>query len=264
MIFKKTLKVLHRNFKFIGFDFFILFNNLKGLRFFFSDYFSLKKQLNTLKSNIPIKFYPILNERFEQSGTNKGHYFYQDYIVAKKIYENKPQKHIDIGSRIDGFVAHVAVFRKIEVIDIRALSSTLENISFTEMDFMNLPEKFKGYCDSISSLHAIEHFGLGRYSDPIDITGHLKAINNIYNMLLPLGKFYFSVPIGKPIIMFNAHRIFDVEYLFKLFHKKFKIISFNYVDDIGELHSNIIIDNSVIKELKSLSFGCGIFELEKI
>ena len=34
-------------------------------------------------------------------------------------------------------------------------------------------------CDSISCLHALEHFGLGRYNDPLDPNGHLKGFNNI-------------------------------------------------------------------------------------
>jgi hypothetical protein len=33
-----------------------------------------------------------------------------------------------------------------------------------------------GYCDSLSCLHALEHFGLGRYGDPIDPRGHEKGI----------------------------------------------------------------------------------------
>ena len=31
------------------------------------------------------------------------------------------KRHVDIGSRLDGFVAHVASFREIEVLDIRPL-----------------------------------------------------------------------------------------------------------------------------------------------
>jgi hypothetical protein len=35
------------------------------------------------------------------------------------IHKLNPVRHIDIGSRIDGFVANVAAFRKIEVLDVR-------------------------------------------------------------------------------------------------------------------------------------------------
>ena len=37
-------------------------------------------------------------------------YFHQDFVVARKIFERNPRLHIDVGSRVDGFVAHVATF----------------------------------------------------------------------------------------------------------------------------------------------------------
>lgn len=73
---------------------------------------------------------------------------------------------------------------------------------------MELPAGMVNYCDSISSLHAIEHFGLGRYGDPIDYFGYLKALQNIAKIVKTGGTFYFSVPIGPQRIEFNAHRVF--------------------------------------------------------
>jgi len=32
----------------------------------------------------------------------------QDLLVARWIFDAKPQRHVDIGSRVDGFIAHVA------------------------------------------------------------------------------------------------------------------------------------------------------------
>ena len=115
----------------------------------------------------------ILSDYEGNSGIAKGDYFHQDLLVAKLIYEDQPKRHIDIGSRVDGFVAHVASYRKIEVLDIRPLAkSEHENIIFTQADLMN--PKDLGEVDSISCLHVIEHFGLGRYGDPIDIEGQNK------------------------------------------------------------------------------------------
>ena len=57
---------------------------------------------------------------------------------------------------------------------------------------MQLDDSFIEYCDSISSLHAIEHFGLGRYGDPIDYYGHIKAISNITKMLKKMGPYTFQ------------------------------------------------------------------------
>jgi SAM-dependent methyltransferase len=134
----------------------------------------------------------------------RGHYFHQDLLIAREIYKNNPVKHIDIGSRIDGFVAHVAVFREIEIFDIRLQENNVKNIIYRQADLMRIQDEMIEYCDSVSSLHAIEHFGISRYGDPIDAKGHIKAIGNIFKILKPGGKFYFSVPIGKQRIEFNA------------------------------------------------------------
>ena len=40
------------------------------------------------------------------------------------------------------------------------------------------PQDF-GQTDSLSCLHAIEHFGLGRYTDPIDINIHIKGLTTL-------------------------------------------------------------------------------------
>lgn len=68
--------------------------------------------------------YPIYDDFKEQSGTATWHYFHQDLLVATFINKAKPARHIDVGSRMDGFVAHVASCREIEVLDVRPLRNT--------------------------------------------------------------------------------------------------------------------------------------------
>lgn len=135
--------------------------------------------------------YPCLADRFEAAGSASGHYLFQDLLVAQKIFSNQPKKHVDIGSRLNGFVAHVAAFREIEVFDIRPLTNTVKNVRFICGDFMKEDVVPAEYCDSVSSLHAIEHFGLGRYGDAVDYDGHHKGLNSIYRLLKPWGKVLF-------------------------------------------------------------------------
>ena len=249
--------------KFCGVDLLLLKNNLKGLFFYFKDLRLLKKQKGDDKSFVFGKKYPVLFERFAESGNMKGHYFHQDLYVAKRIFNARPEKHLDIGSRIDGFVAHLAVFRDVDVLDIRPLTGSVQNVSFRKADLMKLPENLLNYCDSISSLHAIEHFGLGRYGDPIDYFGHLKAIENISNVLKPGGVFYFSVPIGEQRIEFNAHRVFSVKYLLDLFEKNYTLRRFSYVDDAGDFFEDVALTEASIANSFGCNWGCGIFELIK-
>ena len=100
---------------------------MRGLRWYFSDLLKIRKQLKQQSDFQISSLYPILSDKFDQAGVMKGHYFHQDLLVAKKIYQNAPKKHVDIGSRIDGFVAHVAIFREIEIFDIRNMESNVEN-----------------------------------------------------------------------------------------------------------------------------------------
>jgi len=193
-----------------------------------------------------------------------GHYFHQDLLVARKIFNKNPQTHVDIGSRTDGFVSSVAVFREIQVFDIRNQESKVKNIVFKQADFMKISESLYGYCDSVSALHSIEHFGLGRYNDPIDYNGHLKGIDCIHKLLSSNGTFYFSVPIGPQRIEFNAHRVFSIEYLLNIFENRFKLVDFSYVDDHGDLHESTTLNEENIKNNCNCHYGCGIFELLKL
>ena len=201
----------------------------------------------------------ILSDYGDYAGTSKGHYFHQDLLVASFIFSRNPKKHVDVGSRIDGFVAHVASFRKIEVLDVRCTpKSQHKNISFIQADLM---KKVSYKTDSLSCLHAIEHFGLGRYSDDIDINGHLKGIENLVGMLKKGGVLYISFPIGaKDEIHFNAHRVFHPESIldFSIVKKNLTLLRFDFVDDDGNLHKNYTLSN-----IKNVVYGCGIYTFEK-
>jgi len=260
-ILKKTLYGLKL---ILGFDPDIIKTNVSGLRWYYKDYKEIKRQLKDNKDFTYISIYPIMVDKFAPSGFTKNPYFQQDLLVAQQIFANKPLKHVDIGSRVDGFVAHVATYRDIEIFDIRPLNAVVKNVSFVQADLMQPDEKLTEYTDSISSLHAIEHFGLGRYNDPIDAFGHIKALDNIYKILKPRGRFYFSTPIGSQRVEFNAHRVFSVNYLLSLFVNKYEIIRFSYIDDLGVLYDDVSLESENANNNFNCVFGCGIFELIKL
>ncbi len=262
-IMRHNLIRLYTILKLFGFDPLVLINNLRDLPFYFFDYSKIKKQKGHDSKFYFGNNYPILGERFSESGTMSGHYFHQDLFIARKIFVNNPKRHLDIGSRTDGFVAHVAVYRKIEIINIRNQTSKVTNIIFRRADLMQLPDDMINAYDSISSLHAIEHFGLGRYGDPIDYNGYEKAIINITKILQTGGIFYFSVPIGPQRIEFNAHRVFSVRFLLDLFKNCFTLNSFSFVDDNGDLFENVELTQIEINRNYGCHYGCGIFELIK-
>ena len=252
---KKFLKYLARLIFSLGFRQ-NLVNSLKNIPKYISD---KKEWLN--QGGLIDKEFLMLNDFYSESGICSGAYFHQDLLVAELINQNNPIKHVDVGSRIDGFVAHVASFRKIYVLDIRNLSMKYhKNINFFQCDIMsnvNLPKT-----DSLSCLHAIEHFGLGRYGDNINKKGHLIALINLISMLEKGGTFYISFPIGKKNeVHFNSQRVFNPNYILnlKIVKENLKLIRFDYVRENGDLNC----ETSTKDFLNNENYGCGIYTFKK-
>lgn len=240
-------------------------NATKGLSYYFHNKSKLEKQIVKSDGSFQIsKSYPCLYDRFDTAGSIPGHYFHQDIYVASKIFKNNPEKHVDVGSRIDGFVAHVASFREIEIIDIRELKDEITNVKFINADIMADSFILNNYCDSLSCLHSIEHFGLGRYGDDVDIGGHLKGFDNLQKLLKPGGKLYLSTVIGPQRIEFDAHRVFSLRYLLDMIGPQFRIDSFVYINDSNELIENTELNDKNINCNFNCNYGCGIFELTKL
>ena len=153
-------------------------------------------------------FNPIISDKYE---TNSGmsEYFWQDLWAAKHIINQGVREHYDIGSRVDGFIAHLlAANIRVNMIDIRPFPGTAENL-FTVVDDATMLKNFQdNSIGSLSAMCSLEHFGLGRYGDPIDPEACFKCFNQIQKKLAIGGKLYLSVPIGQDRVEFNAHRVF--------------------------------------------------------
>ena len=174
-----------------------------------------------------------------------------------------PRRHLDVGSRIDGFVAHVASFRKIEILDIRPMTVSIPNVVFRQANLMEAPPDLRGCTDSLSSLHAIEHYGLGRYGDPLDPRGHERAIRSLWAILEPGGVLHLSFPIGPARVEFNAQRVFSLGLALGLLEPLFTVAQFSYVDDNGALVADARLTTDVVQTNAGCWLGCGIFELRK-
>lgn len=201
---------------------------------------------------------PCLHDWYEDAGTAKGEYFWQDLYIARKIFAANPKKHVDIGSRIDGFVAHVASFREIEVLDVRAIDANVPGVTFRQVNLQDPKGLPPNYCDSLSCLHALEHFGLGRYGDPIDPMGYEVGLQNMVRILQPRGMFYLSVPIGEERVEFNGHRVLSTETILRLAHEcGLSLTNFAYVDSDGELSESVHL-NVDMARLNKKKYSLGI------
>lgn len=241
-----------------GFDPRVFLRSLRGLPRYLRDLMAFRSAYSGR-----LELSPCLHDWYEEGGSVKHEYFWQDLHVARKIFLAGPDKHVDIGSRIDGFVAHVASFREIEVFDIRPVSTSIPGVTFRQADLMHPSATITDYCDSLSCLHALEHFGLGRYGDPLDPHGFEAGIRHMSQVVRSGGTVYLSVPVGAERVEFNAHRVFDPNTIVEvakgngLALREFVLFS----ADKGLVELSPTSD--VLASVGERRYGLGIFTFEK-
>lgn len=178
------------------------------------------EQLNE-RSNFAIKeqcMWPIITDKYALAGKIRN-YFWQDLWAARLIIQRGVKEHFDIGSRLDGFVAHLlAAGINIQVIDIREVPIEEEHLHTIIDDATMLHQIGDESIESMSALCSLEHFGLGRYGDPVDPEACFKCFANIQRKLRKGGHLYISVPVGKERVEFNAHRVFYASTIVDCFH----------------------------------------------
>jgi len=202
--------------------------------------------------------FPILGDFHSNAGEVLDDYFHQDLWAARKIYRARPARHVDIGSRIDGFIAHLLVFMPVEYVDIRPLLHPVKDLTVIQSDATSLSMYSDNSIPSLSSLHVAEHFGLGRYSDPIDPTACFAFMSSLARVLAPGGRLYFSAPMGRERVEFNAHRVFALQTVLSRF-SALKLLSFSFVDDSGRLHEKADTQDFPHQS----QYACGLFEFTK-
>ena len=105
-------------------------------------------------------------------------------------------------------------------------------------------------------MHVVEHIGLGRYGDPIDPEGDLNAMSELARVLAPGGSLLFVVPVGKPRVEFNAHRIYSPEQIRDHFGG-FDLQQFALIPD-GRHQMGLVINPSP-EFANSQNYACGCF-----
>lgn len=181
--------------------------------------------------------WPMIGDKFAKAGY-MGNYFLQDLWAAKHIVAEQIKEHYDIGSRIDGFIAHLlSAGIKVNMIDIRPFPGEIENL-FTVVDDATLLNNIEdNSIESLSALCSLEHFGLGRYGDPIDPEACFKCFIQIQKKIKLGGKVYIAVPVGKERVEFNAHRVFYASTIVEAFHE-LELIEFSCAAE-GKIEHNV-------------------------
>jgi hypothetical protein len=198
--------------------------------------------------------YPCIHDKTLTTSFD-AHYFYQDIWAFKKIQQSKARNHVDVGSRVD-FIGFLTAICQVTFINIRPLKAKLDNLNPKKGSILAMPYE-NDSVQSLSCLHVAEHIGLGRYGDPLDPLGTAKACKELSRILAIGGNLYFSVPVGKPKLCFNAHRIHSPTQILQYFNN-LDLAEFSGIDDNGNFKNNINPST-----LESSSYACGLFHFAK-
>ncbi len=181
-------------------------------------YNKLKKEKGDERFSTNLKdIFPITGEDTKYTSFDR-HYVYHTAWAARvvkeiaEMYSSNPDfRHIDVASSLY-FCGIVSTFVPIDFYDYRPADLRLDGLTTEHGDLLALPFEDNSV-DSISCMHTIEHIGLGRYGDPLDPEGDLKAISELCRVVKPNGSLMIVVPVGAPRIEFNAHRIYLPTYI---------------------------------------------------
>jgi hypothetical protein len=229
-------------------------------KLFFARRFLEFKRLSARSPRFNLRWrdrYPCLNDNTNSTNFDR-HYIYHPAWAARVLARIKPSLHVDISSTLH-FCTCLSAFIPVKFYDYRPADLQLSNLTSESADLLALPFADSSI-ESLSCMHVVEHIGLGRYGDRLDPDGDLKATSELKRVLARAGNLLFVVPIGKPRIMFNAHRIYSYEQIATYFSglelKEFALIP----DDPRE--GGLIYD-ATKEEADKQTYGCGCFWFRK-
>jgi len=197
--------------------------------------------------------YPCLGDRTALTAFDP-HYIYHPAWAARVLAQTRPACHVDISSSLH-FCTIVSGFIPVKFYDYRPAPLQLSDLETGAVDLLALPFA-DGSIESLSCMHVVEHIGLGRYGDPLDADGDLKAMAQLKRVLAPGGSLLFVTPVGRPGIMFNAHRIYSYEAIVQAFDG-LQLHEFSLIPDNG--YEAGIIHNASASVANAQTYGCGCF-----
>lgn len=223
------------------------------------DYLKFSK-INDKRFSIKFSdFHPQIKDKTFTTGFDR-HYVYQTSWAIRVVKEINPSFHVDISS-ILYFSGALSAFIPVKIYDYRPANFALPDLESNRGDLHHLPFRDSSI-HSISCMHTIEHIGLGRYGEPMDAEGDIKAINELKRVTASGGNILIVVPMGKPKIEFNAHRIYSYEQIISyVIDENFILKEFAFIpefDSEGPLQRNA--DPS---RVANADYACGCFWFQK-
>jgi len=226
----------------------------------FREDFRIFTALNKKNRRFPCRWvdrYPCLDDNTANTPVDR-HYVLHPAWAMRILVRNKPNLHIDIASTIR-FVVQLSCIMPVKHYDYRPPHLSIDNLECGQVDLMNLPFVTESI-GSLSCMHTLEHIGLGRYGDPLDSNGDIKAAAELARVLLPGGNLLFVVPVGRSKIEFNAHRIYSYRDVLDLF-PSLQLKQYALIPDSHETGDILYGASEALTD--SQNHGCGCFWFTK-
>jgi SAM-dependent methyltransferase len=229
---------------------------LKSNKDYLLDFYRFRKMSVRKPERLPLRWkdrLPCLKDRDDSLPIDR-HYIYHTGWAARALAEIRPQLHVDISSTLF-FCSIISAFVPAQYYEYRKIDLQIDDLTCGSADLLALPFPDDSV-SSLSCMHVVEHIGLGRYGDRLDVDGDLKAMSELKRVLSPGGSLLFVVPVGRPRIMFNGHRIYAHEQILEHFDglrlREFALIPDNPSD--GGL-----IPRASAELVSQQSYGCGCY-----
>ena len=145
----------------------------------------------------------------------------------------------------------------IEYTEIKSNDERIKTI--TVKDYYDQKEGERNLFDAGISISSFEHDGLGKYGDPLDPWGDLRAMKRMKETIKKGGILYLSVPIGKDRLDWNAHRVYGKERLPLLLNGWKLLESYEMTDDVLN-----IVPFDPLEEKKGYGYQHCLFVLENV
>ena len=195
------------------------------------------------------------DDRTASTGFDR-HYVYHTAWAARVLAGLCPREHVDIASSLY-FAAIASAFVPVRYYEYRPVDLTLPKLACGAAELTSLPFDDRSI-PSLSCMHVVEHVGLGRYGDAIDADADLRAMGELSRVLAPDGSLLFVVPVGRPRVQFNAHRIYSFDQVREAFGE-LHLAEFSLVPDRADSDGSALITHATREQSNRQRYGCGCF-----
>jgi SAM-dependent methyltransferase len=201
--------------------------------------------------------WPCLDDRTGETHFDR-HYVFHTAWAARVLARTRPKRHVDVGGLLH-FATIVSAFVPVDYYDVRPARLPLSGLTSGRADLLALPFP-DASVPSLSCMHVVEHVGLGRYGDTLDPEGDRKAVAELARVVAPGGDLLFVVPIGRPRVQFNAHRIFSYRQVVEAF-PGFSLVEFALIPE--RARDGDLLVGATEAHADAERYGCGCFHFRR-